>query len=129
MATEKLNGMAPYSLVAASTGLAAYRAVTVNSAGKAAYPTLGQPIVGVLRTGSTHSTRDDQVCEVYPLGSIAKMNAVGTTIAAGDYVQATSVGRAKATTGGSYRIGQVIAGSSGAAGRILSVLISNIGTT
>jgi hypothetical protein len=129
MATENMNGMAPFSLVAASTGLARYRAVTVNSAGKAAYPALGAPIAGVLRKGSTHSTRDDQICEIYPIGSIAKMAAGASTMAAGEFVAASSVGYAVAATGGAHRIGQIVAGSSGAAGRVLSVLLGNIGTT
>lgn len=129
MAFEQLNGMSPYTLVAASTGLAQYRFCTVSSTGGAAYPAVGQPVVGVLRSGSTGSTRDGTACEVYPPGTIAKVAAVSSTLSAGDSCIATSVGYADVAGAGEYAVGKVIKGSSGGTGRILSVLLTNIGTT
>ena len=119
--------------VPASTGLTRYRFVTLSTAaatqGWAVKPTLGGPILGtVFSVTTTGSTRDPQYIPIQTCG-IAKVEAVGGTLAAGDLVQATSIGRAKATTGGSYVVGRVISGSSGSTGRILSIQLTPIGTT
>lgn len=131
MAYEHLMGMNPWTATA-STGLRQYRFVIVNGSGNAAYPTstAGVAVDGVIRGyGTTGSTSDSQVVSVYPMGSIAMVEAAASTMAAGDLVQASSVGQAEPLTAGAYCVGRVVAGSSGAANRVLSIRIENIGTT
>ena len=130
MATnENLNGMTPFTMTA-STGLRQYRAVAVNTSGVAAEPTAGASIVGVIRhlTESTASGHTPTVA-LYTNGMIAKMEATASTVAVGDNVQVSTAGEAIALASGGYAIGTVVAGSSGAANRILSVLLAPIGTT
>lgn len=130
MATnENLNGMTPFT-VTASAGLTAYRGVALNAAGLAVKPAAGAPIVGVIRevTSSTASGYTP-VAALYTNGMIAKMEATASTVSVGDLVAVSTAGQAVALQAGNYAIGTVVAGSSGAAGRILSVLLAPIGTT
>jgi len=114
-----------------STGLRQYRAVTMSGT-KVGYPAVGAPIVGVLvdqgTTGvsaANAARRRVAVC----MGGIAKIEAAGSTLAAGDLWAASSVGHARAVGSGHYACGYVIAGSSGSTNRILTVSIQPIGTT
>jgi hypothetical protein len=129
MAVYYNNGLNGFPMVAASTGLAQYRFVTISSTGGAAYPTAGAPVAGVLYSGSTYSTEDGQICDVMPPGGIWKVAASASVLAVGDAVAASSVGYAVPSSATDYRVGTVFAGSSGGANRIISVLVDNIGTT
>lgn len=130
MAYEIIDGPATGQ---ASTGLRQYRAVRMGTNGYLGYPnasTIGQPIDGVIVTeGTTGSTADPQFVGIQTEG-IVKMEAESSTLAVGDYVSASSVGRAQTCTNtGDFRIGRVWAGSSGGANRVISVLLSPIGST
>lgn len=115
--------------IPASTGLTQHRFVIVNTSGNLAYPAAGAPVDGVLvSSGTTASTSDRQVGSVQVRG-VAKVSAPASTVAVGDLVTASSVGQAVPSSAGDYVVGRVVAGSSGGAGRILSVLIMPIGTT
>lgn len=117
-----------YLTLSATTGLTKQRFVTVNSAGKAAYPAAGAVTVGVLTDidqGTTGSATD-QVATIQVAG-VAKVSAPGSTLAVGDSVAATSVGRAKPSTGQNFIQGIVVSGSSGSTGRVLSVLLRTQG--
>lgn len=129
MAVDYKNGLNGYPLIASSTGIPQYRFVTITSTGGAGYPALGAPVAGVAYTGSTASTADSQVITVMPPGGVWKVACTASTLAVGDAVAASSVGYAVPTSAGAYRVGTVLAGSSGGANRIVSVLVDNIGTT
>ena len=127
MAYENLAGSAAVTMDA-TTGLAQYRFVVAGASG-AAYPTTGAPVAGVLvSSGTTASTASGQYCAVQTMG-IAKVEAAGTTMSAGDPVVTDSSGRAAVAGAGDYRIGTVIDGSSGSTGRVLSVQLQAVGTT
>lgn len=115
-----------------STGLRQFRAVTMTGSEKVGYPAVGNPIIGILvdqgTTGvaaAAAARRRVSVC----MGGIAKIEAPGSTLAAGDQWSASSVGHARAVAAGHYVCGYVIAGSSGSTNRILTVSIQPIGTT
>lgn len=111
----------------ASTDLSArqFHAVVVNSAGMAALPgAAGLPIYGVLQ----NKPIEGEAGTVMNSG-ITKMFAAGSTLAVGDLVAASSIGRAIVPGAGAYAIGRVVFGSSGSTGRILSVALMPIGTT
>lgn len=113
----------------ASTKLTQFRFVDVNTSGKLAFPTLGRPVVGVLvSSGTTASTNQSQVGTVQAYG-VVRVSAPASTLAKGDWVAASSIGQAVATTAGANAVGKCIDGSSGSAGRILSVLLLPAGTT
>ena len=119
----------------ASTGLRQYRFVHVNStSGRLRYPshsTVGQPILGVIESeGTTGSTRDVNVTVTSARGAIVKVEAEASTLSAGNYCSASTVGRAQTSTNaGDYICGYIVAGSSGAANRILTVALVDIGST
>lgn len=113
--------------VPASTDLSAsqYRFVTVNGSGQAALPANGASIAGVLQNKPTVGGQAATIM----INGVSKVKAAGSTVAAGDIVSASSVGFAVALSAGDYAVGRVLAGSSGSTGRVLTVLLQNIGTT
>lgn len=129
MALENMNGMSPFTLVAATTGIPQYRCVNTNSAGKAALCVTAVAVDGATRNGSTGSTRDNQALAIMPMGSRAKIAARGSTLAVGDLCACSTNGMVTVVSATNYAIGRVVGGSSGTTGRILSVLLGNIGTT
>lgn len=127
MAIEHMMGQDPWTLPA-STGIAAFRFVTM-SGGNAALATSGTAsVIGVTTIGTTGSTSDSSV-GIYPLGSVAKVTAPASTVAKGDKVSCSTAGQVAALGAGDFEVGIVVAGSSGGAGRVLSVLLTNAGTT
>lgn len=129
MANENLNGMSPFSLPA-STAVGQYEAVTVNGSGVAVHPADGGPIIGVTRAvQSSGSTSATPVASIYPPGSIAKLKFAASTVSVGDQFAVSTAGLGTAVAAGEISNGIVVAGSSGAANRVLSVLITPIGTT
>ena len=117
----------------ASTGLRQYRFVTMKDGGNVGYPTgstVGQPVIGVIVSeGTTGSTRDPQAVAVAYAG-VVKVEAEASTLTAGAWVSASTVGRAQpATNAGDARVGIVVGGSSVAANHVLSVLLVPYGST
>ena len=119
--------------VPASTGLKQYRLVSLSTAaatqGRAVFPAAGAPVLGsVSYAGTTGSTTKPQYISVQVDG-VAKIEAASGTVAAGDLVSASSIGQVKSLGAGDYAVGMVVGGSSGGAGRIVSVQLLPIGTT
>lgn len=75
---------------------------------------------GVLQ-GRTSTTSTD--AEVVPVGinGVSKVRMAASTLAAGDFVGSSTAGLGIAPTTDGYVAGQIVAGSSGAAGRVVSV--------
>lgn len=130
MAYEKIGNTDTYAL---STGLRQYRFVRLNSSTGLQYPsgsTVGLAVLGVLiSSGSTSSTAVNKVGTVQ-FDGIAKVEAAASTLAVGDVVSASSIGQAQpATNAGDFVVGRIVSGSSGAANRIVSVLLQPLGST
>lgn len=126
MAFETPDGLIT---VPATTGLVQYRFVSLNTSGYAAKPTDGAAILGVVHSGgTTGSTVEPQYITVQTRG-VAKVEADASTVSAGDQVAASTLGRVTPLGSGDYSVGFVVGGSSGGAGRILSVYLAPIGTT
>lgn len=114
--------------VDATTGLTQYRFAVVGASG-AAYPAAGAPIDGVIySSGTTGSTETPRPVTLMTRG-VCKVSAPSSTLSVGDLCCASSIGQAAPTSAGDYVVGRVVAGTSGGAGRILSILINPIGTT
>lgn len=111
----------------ASTGIASHRVVNLSTnGGILRYPANGGVWDGVTwADSSTGSTEDGQVLAVQ-VGGVALIEAAGSTVAAGDLVAASSVGRVIKWTTGKIGIGKVVDGSSGSTGRLLSVLLYHL---
>lgn len=108
-----------------STGITRHRLVTMNTSGLVAYPAAGALATMVtVSKGSTGSTADGQFVSVMPLSRAARVNveAAGSTLSAGDLIATSSRGRVVAASSNSWMLGQIIGGSSGSTGRVLSVL-------
>lgn len=121
MAYEVTNG--PLSLVA-STGIKRHRFVTFNG-GKVTYPAVGMPASMVtVSAGTTGSTEDGNYVSCLPLSnaSAVMVEAAGSTLSAGDLVSASSRGKIVAASSDVWVLGQIIAGSSGSTGRILTIV-------
>lgn len=110
----------------ASTDLSAYQFhfVTTDANGQAALPANGASVLGVLQNKPTAGEAASIVID-----GVSKVIAAGSTVSAGDLVQASSVGRAIALGAGGYAVGRVLYGSSGSTGRVLTVALQPIGTT
>ena len=112
-----------YITLPAATGLEQYTFVTVSTAGKITKPAKGTRVLGVLVSSATNGTITNPIGTVQIVG-IAKLVAGDTADLKGVTISATSVGRAKTSTSGGYVIGYGVDGSSGAAGRIISVSLT-----
>ena len=112
----------PTMTIAQTTGLRRGRFVTVNTAGKLVYPAAGASVVGVLISeGTTNSTVAPKRGGTVQIQGVAKVEAVGGTLARGAVVSASSQGKAKAQSG--RGTGFCVAGTSGSTNRMLSILI------
>lgn len=116
----------PPFTVTATTGLKRRRFVTVNSAGKLAYPVNGATVAGVLFADSSTGSTEEEGRAVQAYG-IAEVEATGSTLAAGALVKSSSVGLVTAWTTGSIGVGQIVYGTSGTTGRVVSVLLKSFG--
>lgn len=58
---------------------------------------------------------------------VVKVQMAASTLAAGEYIGASTAGLGIAPTSNSFALGRIVSGSSGAAGRIVSVQLGNIG--
>lgn len=112
-------------ILGSSTAPVKFRFVTVNASGQAAFPAAGASVAGVLQG---NVTRVNEAATIFGAG-ISKVEATGSTVAVGDLVATSSVGKAVALSGGAYAVGRVVLGSSGSSGRYLTVRLESIGTT
>lgn len=124
----------PFVTLLPSTGLRQFRFVTVKTTGLIGYPnasTVGQAVTGVLvSNGTTGSTVDPVKGGTVQIYGVAKVEAESSTVAVGDWITSSSVGRVQSSSNaGDFVVGQVVAGTSGGANRILSVLLLPVGTT
>ena len=110
------------SLPCVTTGIPQYRFVDISTAGNVILTVASGPSIGVSQTGTTGSTVDPKSITVM-LNGISKL-AVSTasTHGVGEIVAATSRGSLKSMAAASVPVGRVIAGTSGGAGRVVSVL-------
>jgi hypothetical protein len=111
----------------ASTNMSTYqfRFVTANASKQAALNGDGLPSMGVLQNKPTAAGDAATIM----INGVSKVAALASTLAAGDLVASSSVGLAVVPAAGDYTLGRVLEGSSGGTGRILTVLLQNIGTT
>lgn len=104
-----------------------YKGVTLNSSGHAALPTTtdtADRIVGTLYgVTSTTSAAGSQAVEI-GVGPLVKVNMSASTLSAGDTVGFSTAGLGIAPTTDSEVFGIIQHGSSGGAGRVVSVLRS-----
>lgn len=115
----------------AATGLPAYRFVKLSSAGNATLTAAGNNAIGVTRTGTTHTTADDQYVSVVVSGVALVAASASTKITAGSYVTASSVGWAVPSTAGDFTNGVLCHGASTNAtgGHLVPVLIMHVGSS
>lgn len=116
--------------LAASTDLSAaqFHFVGVDSAGQAQLSILSTgdgDVLGILQNKPT----EGQAASIM-IDGVSKVYAAGSVLAAGDLVGNTTAGRAGVRTAGDHVRGQVLFGSSGSTGRILTMVIgARDGTT
>ncbi len=98
-----------------------YKLVDLNGSGQAV---LGFTTGNILPTGSLYGyTSTTSAGEAVPvaIGGIAKVQMAASTLAAGDFIASSTAGLGIAPTTDAYTCGQIVSGSSGAAGRIATV--------
>lgn len=118
-----------YSAPAATTGIAKYRFVTWGANG-VAYPAAGGlGVVGVTWTTFSSATTSTGRWGTVALAGLVKVTAPSSTLAAGDRCSASTLGQAVPLSAGYNELGTVVHGSSGGAGRVLSVQLTFMGTT
>ena len=100
-----------------------YKFTVVNSSGHAVLPdTTGN----ILPTGTLYgrtSTTSAAGSQAVPIGigGIVKLQMASSTLSAGNFVASDTGGLGIAPTTDAYTAGQIVSGSSGGAGRIVSV--------
>lgn len=97
-----------------------FRFVSIDANGEAVF-TAGAGAIGVM----TNKPDGDGIAATIVNNGIVKVQAAGSTVAAGDLVTADANGRAVLGTS-TNALGRVIAGSSGSTDRVLSVLLGSI---
>ncbi len=103
-----------------------YSFVEVDTAGEVALPaTTATAILGVLQNKPTVQGQAASIM----VNGISKITAPASTVAEGDIIQASTLGQAVAHATGGNAVGRIVSGSSGGAGRVLSVLIQPFGST
>lgn len=110
-----------------STGIARYRFVDLSTSGNLIYTVSNGNAVGVVQDGSTGSTVPPNAMAVMTAGISKVAVSTASTVGVGQTVAATSRGSIKGAAAASHAVGKVVAGTSGGAGRIVSVLISPVG--
>ena len=108
----------------ATTGLVQYQLVNINSAGKIATPALGARVIGVLVSSGTNGSTDDTRYGTVQINGVSKVLAASSTATAGETLSASAIGYAKNTTGSAAIAGVQVEGTSGASGRVISILLT-----
>lgn len=114
------------SLPCISTGIGQYKFVDISTAGNVIRPTANGQTIGVSQTGTTGSTVDPKSITVMISGISKLAGSTASTCGVGEVVAATTLGGIKPMTAAAIPAGRIIAGSSGAANRVLSVLIASV---
>jgi hypothetical protein len=131
MAYEKIGETDSFPF--ASTGIRQYRFVNISTSGLVLpnASTVGQSVLGVLiSSGSNGSTEQLGKYGTVQFTGIAKVEAEASTLVTGQLVSASSVGRAQScTNAGDFVVGRIVAGSSGAANRVISVALTPLGSS
>lgn len=109
-----------------STGIGQYRAVNISTSGNVIYTASNGPNIGVTQAGSTGSTTPPNTLPVMVSGVSKLAGATASTVGVGEIIANTSIGKAKPMAAASYPLGKVVAGTSGGAGRVLSVLLAGV---
>lgn len=117
------------SLPCATTGIAQYRFVDISTAGNVIAPVANGQTIGVTQTGTTGSTEDPKSITVMISGVSKLAVSTASTCGVGEVVAATTAGSIKPMTAAAIPAGRIIAGSSGGAGRVVSVLLSVAAST
>jgi hypothetical protein len=114
------------TLVASSSGGDSdrYRFVSVSTAGQATHPSSGAAAIGVLQ--NQPKTENDMATVMVSGVSKVKLNAA-STVGVPDLVAVSTDGEVIALAAGDAAVGRIVAGTSGGAGRIVSVLIGSVG--
>ncbi len=103
-----------------------YRFMAIDTNGDVGLPaTTATAILGVLQNKPTVAGQAASIM----INGISKITAPASTVAEGDIVQASTLGQAVAHATGGNAIGRIVGGSSGGAGRVLSVLLAPYGST
>lgn len=103
-----------------------FRFVALDANGEAIAPAGSTaPIFGVLQNKPDRDTAAATIM----IDGVSKVQAAGSTVGTGDAIAASTAGMVVAWASGDYRVGQVIEGTSGTTGRLLSVVLQEIGTT
>lgn len=106
-----------------STGIKRQRFVNLSTAGKVIAPVVNGPVIGVVLDGTTESTRDPRAVSVRVLG-VAKVSCTASTVGVGELIATSTNGSPKGAAAASYVAGRVVAGTSGAVNRVISVLVN-----
>lgn len=110
-----------------TTGIARYRFVDISTAGNVIYTVVNGPTIGVIQDGTTGSTVDPTNVSVMINGVSKVAVSTASTVGVGQTVAASSRGSIVGAAAASYAVGRVVAGTSGGAGRVVSVLINPVG--
>lgn len=106
-----------------------YKGLVVNSSGHVVVPNTTGDVscIGTLygRTSTTSAAGSQAV----PVGvaGVVKVQMAASTLAAGNNIGFSTAGLGQAPSTDAYRFGTIVSGSSGAAGRIVSVLVTHSG--
>lgn len=114
------------SLPCATTGLVRYKFVDISTAGNVIHPLANGQTIGVIQDGTTGSTVDPTNVSVMISGVSKVAVTSASTVGVGEVVGVTTAGSPTAMAAASIPAGRVIAGTSGAANRVLTVLIAGV---
>ncbi len=111
---------------AADLSASQYTFVTIDASGEAVLPaTTGEAVIGVLQNKPTVQGQAASIM----VNGISKIVAPASTLANGDLVEASTDGEAIPLAAGGFGVGRIVGGSSGGAGRVLSVQLGHYGST
>ena len=117
------NPLGVYAFPTTSTGLVQFQFASISTSGNLIACTSNLNPVGVLQEGSTNSTVPPRSLPVMSYG-ISKLKLdTATTVGVAQVVTATTAG-AIAPAAGDVVAGLIVEGTSGAANRIVSILLS-----
>lgn len=113
------------SLDSGSTAITQFVGVSFNATGVIlAASTADTNVIGIAQTGNDSTTAGEAINVM--IGGISKLKAAASTMAAGDAFGLNASGLAIPLAGNATQKGVVVEGTSGAAGRVLSVLFAPI---
>ncbi len=104
-----------------------YKLVTLTASGEVIISTSSDTLSFGSLYGRTRTTSSTGI-EAVPVavGGVVKVQLAASTKAAGNWIAGSSAGRGIAPTSENQIFGQIVDGSSGGAGRVVSVLVSRM---